>query len=118
MFITKAEVNELSIKICKNWILDSQFKILATILLGVICIHMVDFCRPVHICTYGTVHRHPIHLCSTCACSVRVDRAMSLSIEMCTMECAVRILPITSILRQFSDFHNTYRGLRVCPHIY
>ena len=47
--ITTAEFNGLSFAAYQNEILYSKQKILAKIKLGVICTHMVNFCRPGHI---------------------------------------------------------------------
>ena len=46
--VTTAEVNGLSSEIYGKRIPHSELKILAIIQLGVICAHMVDFCRPSH----------------------------------------------------------------------
>ena len=54
MFITTAEFNGLSYAAYGNGILHSEHKILAKTYLGVICAHMVNFCRPGHIYTYMT----------------------------------------------------------------
>ena len=48
MFTTTAEFNKLSCESYRNGILQSQLKILAKILLSVICAHIVDFCRSSH----------------------------------------------------------------------
>ena len=47
--MTTAEFNGLSSAAYRNGIVHSERKILAKIHLGVICAHMVDFCRPGHI---------------------------------------------------------------------
>ena len=47
--VITAEFNELSSEIYRNGIPHSELKILPKIQLGVICAHMVDFCRPGHI---------------------------------------------------------------------
>ena len=48
-FFTATEFDGLSVTINKNGIVHSELKILAKIQLGVICGHIVDFCRPSHI---------------------------------------------------------------------
>ena len=50
--VSTAEFNELSSEIYGKRIPHSEPKILAIIQLGVICTHMVDFCRPGHIYAY------------------------------------------------------------------
>ena len=47
--VTTAEFNGFSSEIHGNGIPCSELKILLKIYLGVICAHMVDFCRPGHI---------------------------------------------------------------------
>ena len=60
--VTTAEFNELSSEIYGSAIPHSELKILAKIYLGVICTHMVDYCRPGHICTYSRYkHKALIH---------------------------------------------------------
>ena len=49
MFTTNAELKGLLSTIYRNGILHLELKILAKILLGVICAHIFDFCSPGHI---------------------------------------------------------------------
>ena len=56
IFITTAELSGLSSAAYRNGISHSEQKTLAEIQLGVINTHMVDFCRPSHIC-YVIMHK-------------------------------------------------------------
>ena len=49
MFTINAEFNGLSYAIYRNGILNSELKVLVKIQLSIICILVVDYCRPGHI---------------------------------------------------------------------
>ena len=55
MYTTNAEFKGLPSAIYRSGILHLELKIFAKILLGVICTHMFDFCRPGHILYSGKV---------------------------------------------------------------
>ena len=54
--ITTAKFNGIPSAACGNRILHSEQKIVAKVYLGVICTHMVSFCRPSHKYTYMNRH--------------------------------------------------------------